>query len=394
MSRKVRPNKVRPTKARPSGKPATVVALDVGASSVKLCAGMLQGHSLRVERLAETPIPADAVREGAILDPDTVYRAIRATLQSAGIKPKNVWLSVGGPQTTARPVRLPRMTPEILQKSIQFEATRFLPSAAEEHLIGFQILSSTGEEQMEVLLVAAPRSTTDPLLELVEKAGLEPQLLELQPFSALRTVQAVYQDALPYAYALVDLGGEHTQITVARNATLVLTRFIPIASNTFSAALKGYFNYPDEEAEQVKRTLNLEELLPTGQPQENPPLRLLQPIIDELIRELRRSLNYYQSQYPSQGDRGRIEQLYLYGGGSQMQGVATYFEHKLGIPTQVVNSFAGEVIVPGGIALEQMEEGARWATVLGTALAPLEMVQPFADPVHEVEPTATTAPAA
>lgn len=394
MSRKVRPNKVRPTKARPSGKPATVVALDVGASSVKLCAGMLQGHSLRVERLAETPIPADAVREGAILDPDTVYRAIRATLQSAGIKPKNVWLSVGGPQTTARPVRLPRMTPEILQKSIQFEATRFLPSAAEEHLIGFQILSSTGEEQMEVLLVAAPRSTTDPLLELVEKAGLEPQLLELQPFSALRTVQAVYQDALPYAYALVDLGGEHTQITVARNATLVLTRFIPIASNTFSAALKGYFNYPDEEAEQVKRTLNLEELLPTGQPQENPPLRLLQPIIDELIRELRRSLNYYQSQYPSQGDRGHIEQLYLYGGGSQMQGVATYFEHKLGIPTQVVNSFAGEVIVPGGIALEQMEEGARWATVLGTALAPLEMVQPFADPVHEVEPTATTAPAA
>jgi Tfp pilus assembly PilM family ATPase len=244
----------------------------------------------------------------------------------------------------------------VLQKSIQFEATRYLPSAAEEHLIGFHILPTGTEEQMEVLLVAAPRSTTDPLLELVEKAGLEPQLLELQPFAALRTVQAVYGGALPYAYALVDLGGEHTQITVARNATLVLTRFIPIASNTFSAALKGYFNYPEEEAEQVKRGLNLEELLQTGQPQE--------------------------------------KRLFLYGGGAQMHGAAAYFEHKLGIPTQLVNPFEGEAIAPSGIALEQLDAGARWATVLGNALAPLEMAQPFAEPMDESEPAAAPAAAA
>jgi type IV pilus assembly protein PilM len=372
----------------------SVLSLDIGSSSVKLCGAAVQGRQLRVERLVETPLPADAVREGTILDPETVYRALRSTLASAGVKHRQVWLSVGGPQTTARPVRLPRMAPEVLQKSIQFEATRYLPSAAEEHLIGFQILPAGGEEQMEVLLVAAPRSTAEPLLELVEKAGLEPQLLELQPFSALRTVQAVYGESLPYAYALVDLGGEHTQITVARNATLVLTRYIPIAGNTFNAALKGYFHYADEDAEQVKRGLNLEDLLQTGQTQENPPLRLLQPIIDELIREIRRSLNYYQSQYPSQSGQGRIERLFLYGGGSHMIGAAAYFEHKLGIPAQTVNPFESEAIAPGGVSLEQLEAGARWATVIGTALAPLEMAQPFAEPMDESEPAAAPAVAA
>jgi type IV pilus assembly protein PilM len=372
----------------------SVLSLDIGSSSVKLCVATVQGRQLRVERLVETPLPADAVREGTILDPETVYRALRSTLASAGVKHRQVWLSVGGPQTTARPVRLPRMAPEVLQKSIQFEATRYLPSAAEEHLIGFQILPAGGEEQMEVLLVAAPRSTAEPLLELVEKAGLEPQLLELQPFSALRTVQAVYGESLPYAYALVDLGGEHTQITVARNATLVLTRYIPIAGNTFNAALKGYFHYADEDAEQVKRGLNLEDLLQTGQTQENPPLRLLQPIIDELIREIRRSLNYYQSQYPSQSGQGRIERLFLYGGGSHMIGAAAYFEHKLGIPAQTVNPFESEAIAPGGVSLEQLEAGARWATVIGTALAPLEMAQPFAEPMDESEPAAAPAVAA
>ncbi|MCX7926504.1 MAG: type IV pilus assembly protein PilM [Fimbriimonadales bacterium] len=379
--------------SRKGSKVESVLALDIGASSVKLCAGVLQGRQLRVERLTETPLPPDAVREGAILDPETVYKALRAALTGAGVKQKNVLLTVGGPQTTARPVRLPRMTPETLQKSIQFEATRYLPSAAEEHLIGFQILPSGSEEQMEVLLVAAPRSTTDPLLELVEKAGLEPQLVELQPFAALRTVQAVYGETLPYAYALVDLGSEHTQITVARNTTLVLTRFIPIASHTFTAALKGYFNYTEEEAEQVKHGLNLSDLIHTGQPQENPPLRLIQPIVDELIREIRRSLNYYQSQYQGQGNRGQIAQLYLYGGGAQMHGVAAYFEYKLGIPTQVVDPFCGDTIEATNVHPDQIRSGARWATVLGSALAPAEMAQPFAEPLVEESPAATEAAA-
>ncbi len=379
--------------SRKSARTESVLALDIGATSVKLCAGVLQGRQLRVERLTETPLPPDAVREGAILDPDTVYKALRATLASAGVKQKHVWLSVGGPQTTARPVRLPRMTPETLQKSIQFEATRYLPSAAEEHLIGFQILPSGNDDQMEVLLVAAPRSTAEPLLELVEKAGLEPQVLELQPFAALRTVQAMYGASLPYAYALVDLGGEHTQITVARNTTLVLTRFIPIASNTFTAALKGYFNYTEEEAEQVKHGLNLSDLIQTGQPQENPPLRLIQPIVDELIREIRRSLNYYQSQYQSQGSKGHIERLYLYGGGAQMHGVAAYFEYKLGIPTQVLDPFSSDAIEPMHVHPDQIEHGARWATVLGSALAPAEAAQPFVEPLVEEMPAPTAAAA-
>lgn len=379
--------------SRKGSKAESVLAIDVGATSVKLCAGVLQGRQLRVERLVETPLPPDAVREGAILDPDAVYKALRAAIASAGIKQKDVLLTVGGPQTTARPVRLPRMTPETLQKSIQFEATRYLPSAAEEHLIGFQILPSGNDEQMEVLLVAAPRSTTDPLMEVVERAGLEPQLLELQPFSALRTAQAIYGTTLPFVYALVDLGGEHTQITVARNATLVLTRFIPIASGTLSAALKGYFHYADEEAEQVKQRLNLTDLLQTGQPQENPPLRLVQPILDELIREIRRSLNYYQSQYQMQGGRGQIERLYLYGGGAHMQGMSAYFEYKLGIPTQLLNPFSSDVIVPMQLHPEQVDAGACWATVLGTAIAPLEMTAPFAEPVAETEPATAQAAA-
>jgi type IV pilus assembly protein PilM len=361
-------------------KSEAILAIDVGSTSLKVCSGTLLEDRLRVEHLLEVPLPPNTIREGLVLEPEGTARALRAALSHAGIRQRATLVAVGGPQITARPVRLPPMTPEMLRKSIQYEAARYLPSAAEEHLIGFEILHSA-EDHLEALLVAAPRSVVDSVVEVLERAGLNAELVEIQPFANLRTVHALWQERLPYVFALLDIGGNHTQISVARRGTLALTRHIPIASETLTAALKGYFHFSDEEANQVKRNLHLEELLQSGTPQENPPLRLVQPILDELIREIRRSLNYYQSQVQAnKAHEGRIETLVLTGGGALMHGIAAYFEHRLGIHAQVFNPFEGDTtcLQVEHVPTEQREAGALWVNVVGTALAPLEQRQPFA----------------
>jgi Tfp pilus assembly PilM family ATPase len=80
--------------------------------------------------------------------------------------------------------------------------------------------------------------------------------------------------------------------------------------------------------------------------------------------------------------QGQITQLVLTGGGALMQGVAPYFEHRLGIPVHLFNPFVEAET--GGIPLrldalhpEQRERGTQYAIVLGNALAPLEQRQPF-----------------
>jgi len=366
-----------------------ILAVDVGSTSLKLCCGVLTPNGFTIERLIEAPLPANTVREGLVLEPDVAARALRAALSQAGVRQRSAFVAVGGPQVTARPVRLPPMTPDVLRKSIQFEAARYLPSAAEEHLIGFEILHSA-DDHLEILLVAAPRSVVDSVISMLERAGLEAELVEIQPFASLRTVHALWQAQMPHVFALLDIGGGHTQISVVRRGTLALTRYIPIAGETLTAAMKGYFHFSDEEVNQIKRSLNLEELLQTGAPQENPPLRLVQPILDELIREVRRSLNYYQSQVQaSKAHEGRIETLVLTGGGALMRGIAPYFEHRLGIPAQLFNPFEGDhaCLRAERVHPDQREQGAQWVVALGTALAPLELRKPFAlaEPQSEVQ---------
>ncbi|MEN3000886.1 MAG: type IV pilus assembly protein PilM [Armatimonadota bacterium] len=361
-------------------KSEAVLAMDVGSTSLKLCGGTLTPHSFVVERLIEVPLAPNTVREGLVLEPDLAARALRTALNQAGMRQRSVLVAVGGPQTTARPVRLPPMTIDALRKSIQFEAARYLPSTAEEHLIGFEVLHSA-EDYLEVLLVAAPRSVVDSVISMLEQAGLDVELVEIQPFANLRTVHALLQEAMPHVFALLDIGGSHTQISVVQQGTLALTRYIPIAGETLTAALKGYFHLSEEEANHIKRSLNLEELVQTDIPHENPPLRLVQPILDELIREIRRSLNYYQSQVQARhAHEGRIEGLLLTGGGALMQGIASYFEHRLGISARLFNPFEynSPLLQIGSVHPEQRAQGAQWVVALGVALAPLEQRRPFA----------------
>jgi len=66
---------------------------------------------------------------------------------------------------------------------------------------------------------------------------------------------------------------------------------------------------------------------------------VIQPHVDDLVREIRRSLNYFQSQL-AEGNQGKsVETLLLTGGGAKLQGLADYVGHKLGLPTRAMGLF-------------------------------------------------------
>lgn len=58
-----------------------------------------------------------------------------------------------------------------------------------------------------------------------------------------------------------------------------------------------------------------------------------------MIREVRRSLNYYQSQQTEHGSPKPVSRIILSGGAAKMAGLANYFEHKLGVPVTCTGVF-------------------------------------------------------
>jgi type IV pilus assembly protein PilM len=322
-------------------KKRSFVGLDLGSSSVKAAQVERAGDAWKVTRAAVVPLPPGMVKDGTVADPDGVGQAIRTALKAGKISATSAVIAVAGGSVIVRSVRIPKMPEATLRKSIKFEAGRYVPSSIEDSFIEFEILGEAENNQMDVLIVASPREIVESRIRACEKAGLEVEIVDLEPFAMYRAlVEAHFDRSLAQeTLALVDVGGGTTNVSVVSGGIFTMTRTIPQAGRTLTDALKMYFKLSDEDAEQGKSQLDLTPLLKEGQVMENPPLRIIQPHVDELIREVRRSLNYYQSQQTENGQPKPVTRLVLSGGASKMAGLASYFEHKLGLPVTCAGVF-------------------------------------------------------
>jgi Tfp pilus assembly PilM family ATPase len=102
-------------------------------------------------------------------------------------------------------------------------------------------------------------------------------------------------------------------------------------------------------------------------------------LLDELIREIRRSLAYYdyQQQTPAQDDTQAhapgVNRIILSGGSAKMAGLAGYFQVQLGVPVELAAVFDRGTIQTPGLSQEYLEEHAP-TLVVATGLALREIM--------------------
>jgi type IV pilus assembly protein PilM len=130
-------------------------------------------------------------------------------------------------------------------------------------------------------------------------------------------------------------------------------------------------NIPVEEAEEHKRVIDISASGGAGMGQmggmPDPARQVTLPFVDELVRELRRSIIYFQSQAAEAGMAVAVEHLVLAGGGTQLPGLPDYLRERLGMTVSILDPLA----VSGGqrgAAANWEGRGPELAVAVGLAL--------------------------
>lgn len=319
----------------------STVGVDIGTSSIKIVHAEMTKQGLSVPHAIICPTPRDTVKEGVIVNVPEVAAALQFAMRSAGLRASNGVAAIAGPGVLVRHVQLPEMPATVLRKSIHFEAAKFISASIEDSVIEFEILGGGDEPgQMKVMLVAAPKQMVESRTAVLEQAGLEPLAIDVEAFASFRAlVECNPNQALANSsVALLDIGASHTEINLVSKGNLVLTRTVPIAGASLTTAIKNAENCSDEEAEQRKYDLDLHELIasPPGSHTDQA-LKVVQSLIDEILREIRRSINYLQSQMPEGAAETTVEKIILSGGSSRLKGLADYTNSRLGMDVRIGN---------------------------------------------------------
>jgi type IV pilus assembly protein PilM len=91
---------------------------------------------------------------------------------------------------------------------------------------------------------------------------------------------------------------------------------------------------------------------------------IIHPQIEELVAEVRRSLEYFGSRYPDAG----VRRITLIGGGAKLRNIDAYFTRELGIPSTRGNPFGGVAVRAAGGSEFIDENAPLFAVALGLAL--------------------------
>ncbi|GAB4458771.1 MAG: pilus assembly protein PilM [Armatimonadaceae bacterium] len=350
-----------------------VIGVDFGTAYIKAVQVEAHRDSFRVTRAAQQRTPQAAIRDGIIVDKDAVAAATRQMLKAAGIFATSAVIAVSGPTVQVRVVKMPRMPEAALVKSARYEASKYISSNVDESNLAFEILGAVEEDvnQMNVMLVAAPREMVDSRIDTVERAGLEAVCVDLETFALQRSVvdcnRRAFEDGA--LRALVDIGASHTEVCLLNGASFALTRSIPIAGDTFTDALKNQLRVDVAEAERIKMEIDLSVLLTGGDPEMVETAKSIQSVVDEMLREIRRSVNFYQSQQTDGAPQMQLTEILLAGGSSQLPGMVPYINARLGTPARVADPFESPLFDSAPEATQWLREQApRLGIGLGLAI--------------------------
>ncbi len=204
----------------------SLVGLDIQPGLVAAVQARVNG-SIVAEQAACLALPADAVRDGEVMDETAVSDTLRELFSDSGLS-KRVRVGVANQRTVLRTLELPPVTDhKELAAAVRFQAQDQVPMPLDNAVMDFHplgIVDTPAGPRQRVVLVAAQRDMIERLLAAVRRAGLTAEGVDLSAFALIRSLyRPDPEDAGRVLYLNVD---GLTNLAIAEGTVCRFTRVV------------------------------------------------------------------------------------------------------------------------------------------------------------------------
>jgi len=355
------------------------IGVDIGNSSIKIVQLKNAGnkwllHKYDLELISVTPETAGN-NLFSVEKKEAAVNAIKKIIALHKITTKHAVTSVSGNSVIVRYVEFPKQTYQQLSKTITVEAESYIPFAVQDVNIGFQILGDVmedGKQMMKTLLVATKKEIIQNRIDILVESGLIPVVIDVDSFAIENAISInLSEEELKKTILVVNSGLLTTNISVIENGKSCVVRDVFIAGDAFTKALQRIMSINLKQAEEYKINYGMELLTPPAEEIAQSSTEkikfqtsdALMTSLKELISEIQRSIDYYQTH-----DRNekRIEKIYLSGGGMMIKNLDAYMQSQLHLPVELFNPFK-KISSEASMLSDQNVTFSRYAVAVGLA---------------------------
>lgn len=312
------------------------LCLDFGAFTIK-CAEFEpnESGSLRLQRYALKVLGPEGFKEE---DRDEmVASAIKELIDETGFGAVEINVCAPGFQVFSKFVKLPSVEASKVNQIIQYEAQQNVPFALDEVVWDYQILGSTPNDELEILLVAIKNEVVESIFKVGEAVGLELQLVDVSSAALANAYRFNYGDS-EVCVMLLDIGAKSSTLLFFEGGR-VFSRSINIGANAITQDFAAESKQDWDEAERLKIEEGFVSLGGAYEEPDNPNQALISKIARQVMTRLHIQMNQTIQFYRGQQSGSPPERLYLAGGASLLPYTAQFFAEKLNIQVDYFNPF-------------------------------------------------------
>jgi type IV pilus assembly protein PilM len=318
------------------GRKKTTVGLDIGSGLIKVAVIDHSKRSPELVRVTVTPLLADAIVEGEVMDPGIVADAIQAALSAAGVTSKAVVTAVGGRDVIIKKIQIERVKEQQARELMRWEAEQHVPFDMESVELDFQILDPEGEGlEMSVLLVAAKRELIESKTRMLTDAGLEPAIVDVEAFALHNAFEVNHPDAMNGVVGLLNIGHDVTNINILDDGVPLLTRDLTVGARRFREDL------------QRERGLSAADAQALLQGYDRSPH--LDSVIETRGEEIAVGVERAAAFLAQNARAKQLRTIYTCGGGSRIPGLNEMLAKRLRLTVQQANPLANLSVRDGAL---------------------------------------------
>ena len=346
-------------------KPAKpILGLDISSSAVKLIELSKSADGYKVEAYRVMPLPSNTVVEKNIADIPALAETLERVVSLSGTKLTDTAVAVSGSSVITKEIELPAgLTDLQMEMQIEVEADQYIPYPMEEVAFDFDVVgpAESNEGLVTVLLAACRQENVEHRRQALEMAGLNPKVVDVEGFAIERAYRLManqfnqLEQSDNQVVAIADIGATTFTFTVLVDGKTIYSREQSYGGKQLTEEIQLRYGLSWEEAGEAKRKGGLPE---------DYEAEVLQPFLESLIQHISRSLQFFYSS----SNYSEIDQLFLAGGVSALEGLVAQVEESLGLPTAVANLLANMEVSSSINASSLSNDGPAMMLAVGLAL--------------------------
>jgi type IV pilus assembly protein PilM len=309
-----------------------VVGLDIGTSAVRAAELDVSRAKPVLHTYGQVGLPPSSLVDGEIRDSAAVTEAITKLWKNGQFSSTSVIVGIAGLRAITREIDLPFVPDNEVDSAVRFQSEEVIPFPPDQTILSSQVLadytSPDGDKMRRVLVAAAHVDLVNGVINVVERAGLTVEGVDLISSALVRAIGGQHTSEQPEA--IVSVGAGLTVVVVHQQGRPQFVRTIGSGGNATTAAISAALDIPISDAEAVKRRIGEQMLQMQTADQSS------QASMTELVGEIRNSIQYFAS-LPG---RLPVSRVLVTGGGSDLHGFIPMLESQIRIPVLSVTPLA------------------------------------------------------